>query len=68
MCLVLGSEGPGLSREVLAAATPLAVPMPGRMESLNVGVAGGILMFALSDGGLGMLGARLQQLLPPCDA
>uniref|UniRef100_A0A383WFA6 tRNA/rRNA methyltransferase SpoU type domain-containing protein n=1 Tax=Tetradesmus obliquus TaxID=3088 RepID=A0A383WFA6_TETOB len=61
VCLVLGTEGAGLSDEVLAVATPLAVPMSGRMESLNVGVAGAILMFALSEGLQQLLG-RLQQL------
>jgi TrmH family RNA methyltransferase len=61
VCLVLGTEGAGLSGEVLAVATPLAVPMSGRMESLNVGVAGAILMFALSQG-LEQLLVRLQQL------
>jgi TrmH family RNA methyltransferase len=61
VCLVLGTEGAGLSAEVLAVATPLAVPMSGRMESLNVGVAGAILMFALSEGLEQLLG-RLQHL------
>lgn len=61
VALVLGSEGSGLSAEVLAVAQPLAVPMVGDMESLNVGVAGSILMFCLS-GGLSQLTARLKQL------
>eukprot|EP00775_Hariotina_reticulata_P005507 gene5507-5742_t len=47
---------------VLALATPLSVPMVGDMESLNVGVAGAILMFALSNGGLEQLWSRLRQL------
>ncbi|KAF8055115.1 ysgA [Scenedesmus sp. PABB004] len=66
VCLVLGTEGAGLSADVLRAATPLAVPMVGRMESLNVGVAGAILMFALSEG-LPPLLDRLRALgrLPP---
>ena len=76
VCLVMGSEGQGLSKEVLAVCTPVAIPMVasagavggvltggdqqgvegrgaqggGAMESLNVGVAGGILMFMLSEG------------------
>ncbi|KAG1679823.1 hypothetical protein FOA52_012736 [Chlamydomonas sp. UWO 241] len=62
VCLVLGSEGQGLSPEVLAACTPVAIPMAGRMESLNVGIAGGILMFMLSQG-MGPLSARLDSLL-----
>lgn len=61
MALVLGSEGSGLSAEVLAVAQPLTVPMGGDMESLNVGVAGSILMFCLSDGWSELTG-RLQQL------
>jgi SpoU rRNA Methylase family len=40
VCLVLGSEGCGLSQQALAAATPVTIPSPGDMESLNVGVAG----------------------------
>ncbi len=48
--LVLGSEGRGLSGGVRAACLPVAVPMEGRMESLNVAVAGSLLMFALSTG------------------
>lgn len=50
VALVLGSEGQGLSEEVLRMCTPVAIPMPGDMESLNVAVAGAILMFALTPG------------------
>ena len=76
VCLVLGSEGQGLSREVLEACTPVAIPMVGGsgsgggganspgMESLNVGVAGGILMFMLSRG-LPPLMTRLRGLVGP---
>ena len=76
VCLVLGSEGLGLSREVLEACTPVAIPMVGGsgsgggganspgMESLNVGVAGGILMFMLSRG-LPPLMTRLRGLVGP---
>lgn len=46
MCVVLGSEGQGLSETALEHSTPLAIPMTGRMESLNVSQAGAILMFA----------------------
>lgn len=64
VCLVLGSEGRGLSPQVRAACTAVAVPMePGAMESLNVGVAGSILMFALSRGApllMGKLAGRLR--------
>lgn len=48
VCLVLGSEGQGLSPAAMEACRPVSVPMDGDMESLNVAVAGGILMFALS--------------------
>jgi tRNA G18 (ribose-2'-O)-methylase SpoU len=50
VCLVLGAEGQGLSSSALAVCRPLSIPMVGDMESLNVGVAGGILMFMLSQG------------------
>ncbi|MEW5296863.1 MAG: hypothetical protein WDW36_000112 [Sanguina aurantia] len=52
VALVLGSEGQGLSPEVRGLRpTLLSVPMAHeKMESLNVGVAGGVLMFALSGG------------------
>lgn len=64
VCLVLGSEGRGLSPAVRAACTAVAVPMePGAMESLNVGVAGSILMFAMSRGApllMGKLAGRLR--------
>ena len=47
VALVLGSEGQGLSAPVQADCKPVAIPMPGVMESLNVSVAGGILMYML---------------------
>jgi TrmH family RNA methyltransferase len=50
VCLVLGSEGKGLSATALQHCAPVAIPMAGDMESLNVGIAGGILMFLLSSG------------------
>ncbi|KAG2425287.1 hypothetical protein HXX76_013868 [Chlamydomonas incerta] len=63
VALVLGSEGQGLSRAVRALCRPVAVPMsPGAMESLNVGVAGALLMFALSEGPPRLFG-RLAGLL-----
>lgn len=56
-CLVLGTEGAGLSPQLLAAADAhVSVPMPGGMESLNVGVAGSLLMFAMSEGLQPLLG------------
>lgn len=49
-CLVLGTEGKGLSEEALRACEPVAVPMSGDMESLNVGVAGSVLMYLMKSG------------------
>lgn len=44
--IVIGSEADGPSPEVLALANRrVCIPMPGRAESLNAGVAAGILMF-----------------------
>lgn len=48
LCLVLGSEGQGLSQTALELCRTVSVPLDGNMESLNVAVAGSILMFALS--------------------
>ena len=46
MALVLGNEGAGLDDEILAAASArVAIPMKGGVESLNVAVAAGILLF-----------------------
>ena len=45
--LVLGSEARGLSAETQAFCRKLTIPMSGKMESLNVSVAGGILMHRL---------------------
>jgi tRNA G18 (ribose-2'-O)-methylase SpoU len=47
LCLVLGSEGRGLSDVALSSCQAVAIPMPGEMESLNVGIAGGILMYLM---------------------
>jgi TrmH family RNA methyltransferase len=44
--LLVGNEGAGLSADSLArAAACVSIPMPGRMESLNVTVAAGIALF-----------------------
>jgi TrmH family RNA methyltransferase len=48
--LVVGNEGSGVRSEVLAAGTPVSIPMPGGVESLNAGVAGAILLYALTVG------------------
>ena len=47
--LVMGNEGQGISQEIADAADVLVhISMKGQAESLNVAVAAGILMFALS--------------------
>ncbi|HOI09811.1 MAG TPA: TrmH family RNA methyltransferase, partial [Myxococcota bacterium] len=47
--LVLGSEGEGLRRLVRESCEVLVtIPSPGGFESLNVGVAAGVLMHALA--------------------
>ncbi|MDK6863142.1 TrmH family RNA methyltransferase [Nosocomiicoccus ampullae] len=47
--IVLGNEGQGVSQEVLAVANyKVKIDMPGDAESLNVAVAGGILMHQYS--------------------
>jgi len=45
--LVLSNEAQGISREAQQHCQKVSIPMHGQMESLNVGVAGGILMYAL---------------------
>lgn len=48
--LVLGNEVSGLEPEVLSACdATVMIPMPGQKRSLNVSVASGIAMFALSE-------------------
>lgn len=47
LCLVLGSEGGGLSEKAMDASELLSIPMTGEFESLNVSVAGGILLYML---------------------
>ncbi len=48
MILVLGNEARGLSRQLQGRGRKVMVPMKGEMESLNVAVAGGILMYLLN--------------------
>lgn len=46
VALLAGNEGAGLSVELLAAAnTQIRIPMPGRIESLNVATATSICLF-----------------------
>ncbi|KAM7276311.1 hypothetical protein ACFE04_018177 [Oxalis oulophora] len=47
VCLILGSEGHGLSEKSEQACELLSIPMAGDYESLNVSVAGGIFLYAL---------------------
>lgn len=51
VALVLGNEEHGLAPEVAAACTQLVtIPGSGRVESLNVSVAGAVLLYALLRG------------------
>lgn len=45
MLLVLGNEGRGVDRSFLDWCRPVTIPMSGKMESLNVSIAGSILMY-----------------------
>lgn len=47
LCLVLGSEGTGLSENSKSSCELMSIPMAGEFESLNVSVAGGIFMYML---------------------
>lgn len=50
LCLVLGSEGNGLSEKSRQVSELVSIPMAGNFESLNVSVAGGIFLFMLQSG------------------
>jgi RNA methyltransferase, TrmH family len=45
--LVMGNEAHGPSKEIKEFCEPVSIAMPGAMESLNVSVAAGILMYVL---------------------
>jgi TrmH family RNA methyltransferase len=47
LALALGNESQGLSKELQDIAERIAIPMMGRIESLNVAAAGAILMHQL---------------------
>ncbi|KAL6560860.1 hypothetical protein OROHE_006037 [Orobanche hederae] len=49
LCLVLGSEGGGLSDISRKACELVTIPMAGQFDSLNVSVAGGIFMYMLQN-------------------
>lgn len=46
--LVLGNESRGLSKNITRFCNPVSLPMTDQMESLNVAVAGGILLYLLN--------------------
>ncbi|CAM3143454.1 TrmH family RNA methyltransferase [Leuconostoc rapi] len=49
--LIVGNEGQGMSSELAEKTTTnLYIPIQGQAESLNVAIAGGILMFSLAAG------------------
>ncbi|MCK4934557.1 MAG: RNA methyltransferase [Simkaniaceae bacterium] len=48
--LVLGSESHGPSNEIKQRAKAITIPMTNKMESLNVAIAGGILMYRITHG------------------
>ncbi len=48
--LVLGNETHGLSKEAQNCCTAVSISMSGQMESLNVSIAAGILMYVLKMG------------------
>jgi len=49
LALIVGNEVSGIESDVLAAADgTVTIPMPGRKRSLNVSVAAGIALYALS--------------------
>ncbi len=48
-CVVLGSEENGISEDILAACDQkVKIPMSGKIDSLNVSVAAGIVLFQIS--------------------
>jgi len=50
VCLVIGSEGFGVSRLVKEASDVIiSIPMRGKVNSLNASVAAGILLFGIGD-------------------
>merc|ERR1712110_1320859 len=47
-CLAVGSESNGVQPELLSQCLQVALPMSEMVNSLNAGVAGGVLMHALA--------------------
>ncbi len=53
VCIVIGSEGQGLTSETIAACSrTVRIPMTDRVESLNAGIAGSILLWHFRGEGL----------------
>lgn len=53
--LILGNEAHGISDDCLKLGTRITLPMVNEMESLNVAVAGGILLYVLSNRQVGII-------------
>ncbi len=53
--LILGNEAHGIGTEVKKFSSPITIPMAGNMESLNVAIAGGILLYSLKPHGGNLL-------------
>jgi TrmH family RNA methyltransferase len=45
VAFAIGNEGAGLSEKLLRAAHPAAIPMPGKVESLNAAAAAAVCLF-----------------------
>ena len=43
--IIVGSEAHGVGKDLIQAARPFHIPMPGGGESLNAAAAGAILIF-----------------------
>ena len=53
VCVVIGSEGQGLTDETIAACdSAVRIPMTDRVESLNAGIAGSVLLWQFRGAGL----------------
>lgn len=49
LCLIIGNEGSGVSQDLLDRTTSnIIIEMPGKSESLNVGVATSIILYSIS--------------------
>lgn len=50
LCILLGSEGRGLDRRLRSVCDEMIhIPLKGHIESLNVGVAGGLILYEASN-------------------